>query len=611
MATQSFTSANKTKRTQLDHTLVVWENRYKLRVLSKNLPRAAMVGVIVSITIGLFGYWQGLLLARELAVLAMVICGVAGLVTIVHTQLFPRERLVAARYYDVEFGLKERLSTALELLDGRIKTHPEIETMQIDDAVAVASGIDHKADIEMDFRPRELFALFLLLVALAVLIIVPLLIGQSGRNETPSAAVVAAQEDVREITETIATDTDLDEIDRQELLEALEVALERLEEQDISDEEAFAAMSQLESEIEEVENQISQQQELDQTALDAASEAIQNQLPTPQEEENAQESQTSGEELAGTEQLSDALNQLSEDAGEMSEDEAQSAADALRDAAQELLERNPELAQALQNAADALENGDSESLRDQLQQAQNELSQMQQQMNQNSDAQQTLQQGQQQAQQSADEISQQQQQQQQNGQQQQGQQQSQQQQGAQQSGENPSDSQPQEGSNSEGQPTDGEAQMSQEGDASNSQPSNSSQDGEGESADSNSSDASGQGAGEGEASNTAMSGSGGEDEGADTDNETTGEGQIEYEAIYSPTGITGGGNEEIILETDASDQPLAEGEFDDNPLGDSQVTYDTVFNDYQDAANRALESDYVPLGLRDIVREYFTSLEPE
>ena len=40
------------------------------------------------------------------------------------------------------------------------------------------------------------------------------------------------------------------------------------------------------------------------------------------------------------------------------------------------------------------------------------------------------------------------------------------------------------------------------------------------------------------------------------------------------------------------------------------MSYDTVFSDYQNAANRALESDYVPLGLRDVVREYFTSLEP-
>ena len=67
---------------------------------------------------------------------------------------------------------------------------------------------------------------------------------------------------------------------------------------------------------------------------------------------------------------------------------------------------------------------------------------------------------------------------------------------------------------------------------------------------------------------------------------------------------------EVRLRTDASDQTLAEGDFDENPLGESRVGYDTVYNDYQRAANRALESDYVPLGLRDVVREYFTSLDP-
>ena len=69
-------------------------------------------------------------------------------------------------------------------------------------------------------------------------------------------------------------------------------------------------------------------------------------------------------------------------------------------------------------------------------------------------------------------------------------------------------------------------------------------------------------------------------------------------------------NNDIRLRTDPGDTTVAEGEFDDNPVGESRVSYDTVFSEYQNAANRALESDYVPLGLRDVVREYFTSLEP-
>ena len=89
--------------------------------------------------------------------------------------------------------------------------------------------------------------------------------------------------------------------------------------------------------------------------------------------------------------------------------------------------------------------------------------------------------------------------------------------------------------------------------------------------------------GEGAPSNESLPGSGGEDQGAETDNRTTGLGEIRYEAIYSPSGISGGGENEIRLRTDPGDTTVAEGEFDDNPLGESRVSYDTVFSEYQNA----------------------------
>jgi len=55
--------------------------------------------------------------------------------------------------------------------------------------------------------------------------------------------------------------------------------------------------------------------------------------------------------------------------------------------------------------------------------------------------------------------------------------------------------------------------------------------------------------------------------------------------------------------------PVTEGEFSQNPTGQTTVPYDQVYQDYSDAANRALESDYIPLGLRDVVRDYFSALE--
>jgi hypothetical protein len=42
----------------------------------------------------------------------------------------------------------------------------------------------------------------------------------------------------------------------------------------------------------------------------------------------------------------------------------------------------------------------------------------------------------------------------------------------------------------------------------------------------------------------------------------------------------------------------------------SQVPYADVYGNYRDAANQALEEDYIPLGMRGFIRDYFSSLEP-
>ena len=63
------------------------------------------------------------------------------------------------------------------------------------------------------------------------------------------------------------------------MLNALEIALERLQEEDISEEEAFAAMSQLSAQIEEIQNELGETIELDQSMLEAAAEALSDFIP--------------------------------------------------------------------------------------------------------------------------------------------------------------------------------------------------------------------------------------------------------------------------------------------------------------------------------------------
>jgi hypothetical protein len=50
----------------------------------------------------------------------------------------------------------------------------------------------------------------------------------------------------------------------------------------------------------------------------------------------------------------------------------------------------------------------------------------------------------------------------------------------------------------------------------------------------------------------------------------------------------------------------------DSQFGDEQslIPYNQVFGDYRDAAYQAMDDNYVPLGLKAYVRDYFSSLEP-
>ena len=556
MASQSF--AYQSQSAELEAILAGWESRYQRRELSKTWPRTMIGALFISLTAGIIAYARFRWPAGDLALMTVAICGIGGFASLLHAVLFSRSRLTRARYFDLEFGLKERVSTALELLEGRIQTPPEIESAQIADALAQARQVDAGGKIGLDFRRREWMALLVLLVAVLLMILVPLLVGQELIPAGPSPAVQAAREDVREIIETAATDTSLEDIDRKTLLNALEMTLERLQAEDISAEEAFAAMSQLESRIEDIANALQDGIDLDQSSLEAAAQAIEAFMPLADRQENA-----SGAE--------------SEQAARMS-----------LEAARELAQTNPELSERLQNMAAALQSGDRQSLQEQLDQAQEQLRQARQAVQEAQSGQQMLQDQAERAEQAASEIA--------------------QQQAASQQGEaETSDAGRPRGAQPGGEQADAARAGASQGD----QPALQNMPGGGENpASQQDSDSAGQGAGEGRPSNTSLPGSGGEDQGAETDNRSTGAGEIDYAAIYNPTGIDGGGADEIRLATGASDQTFAEGNFDDNPLGESRVSYDTVFSDYQHAANRALESDYVPLGLRDVVRDYFTSLEP-
>ena len=54
---------------------------------------------------------------------------------------------------------------------------------------------------------------------------------------------------------------------------------------------------------------------------------------------------------------------------------------------------------------------------------------------------------------------------------------------------------------------------------------------------------------------------------------------------------------------------VQEGEFGPNPAGESTLSYTGVFGSYQGIVSDALESGRIPLDQRDVIHDYFSSLD--
>jgi len=89
-------------------------------------------------------------------------------------------------------------------------------------------------------------------------------------------------------------------------------------------------------------------------------------------------------------------------------------------------------------------------------------------------------------------------------------------------------------------------------------------------------------------------------------------GFYEYEAQNEPSTIGGESDQAVDVSgevTNAEALPVLEGEFSENPAGESRLSYSGVFENYSRVVSDALESGRIPLDQRDVIHDYFSSLE--
>jgi hypothetical protein len=608
------------QRSVLSALVRAWDRRLRLQQTVRWLPQSLLPGLVLGIGLAVASRLRPVFVSEQILNMTLIACGAGLGFLLLGMLLYPRSVQRAAQTFDVMFSLNERVSTALELINGRIRTNTEFAGRQLDDAIARASSVRARDYIPLQVRWGDWALVAVLSAVLAALLLFPN--PMEANIDAPveaNPAIEDAADVLRDITEEVAADTALSEQDRQDLLQQLDESIETLEREDITTEEAFAELSDVESELQNQADALGEQLSQQQSALSGAQQALNGAFPEGEE--------AASEELGGdASELSEQLEDIAE-LGADSEN-PQSLADALNEAAEALRETNPQAAQALEDAAQALQNGDQQSFEESLSEAQDALDQQGQQQQNQQQAQQNLQQGADQTQQQQQNLQQGQQDGQQ-GQQQQGQEGQQPQQGEQQqNGQQGQDGEqqegafvlatPQSGQESQANAATGEQDGEQQGGQSMQAPNSGGQQGAQQSSQSSLGGQQGNSASAG----GANSGAGDQDTGAveqgfrsdggpvQSNNNPDGEGVEEFDPIYAPQRIGGDGGPSISLETEDGSSPLVEGDFSENPTGETSVPYNEVFSDYSGQASQALESDYIPLGMRDVVRDYFTSIEP-
>lgn len=620
--------------TYLTRHIQRWDRRVKLLTSLVWGPRALILGVMFGIALAVISRFRPWYLPGQILLATVLVCIALLIGSLGWLWLWPRSVPRRAQHFDYRFDLKERVSTALELAGSALPVPAELRDRQLQDAVGVAEQVDVRAKLPVRLRWLELAALVFLIIVFAYLLLLPNpktdeLLAQRQWQNTLDAQV----DDLENAIERIESNPELSEAEQQALTDPLNEALDILNQENVSQQEAVAALAEAQQSLDELSDGMTSDQE---TAYqDAASELAGSEMTSDLAE---------GLNKPDLGQTADALEQLAEDIGEqdMTQAEREGLAESLEAAAEQLEESNPALAEKLREAAQALREDDTEAAQEALREAAEMLRQQQERLE-NSELAQSAQDAQQQVQQSQQEIA---------GTEQEGmmqqdsgqsgqpqpsesgsqagsmpeqaQQEGQEGDQAQQSGQSPAGEQADGESEGAGAPSQSEQSQGQGAESESAEGGASGTGAEPSEGQSQQSEAAQGGETEGSSSSlTAGEGEGGEGSDTTMGNQSSGEGGVPqnstsegdfeaYDPSNAPSSIGGESDDVIDVggEAEASgDDVLREGEIGPNPAGESSLTYSGVFSNFGDIISAALESGRIPLDQRDVIHDYFSSLD--
>lgn len=315
-----------------------------------------VIGLAAALVFGAVGLRQAELLREEFLSLIVSSAFMLSFACALAAYLWPVQSLKAARFFDLKFGLGERVSTALEL--SRQNVSNELTRRQLEDTFEISRRVKPSRELPLRFQAREgVFALFLVMLLGLIWFRGEAWFQAASQRRAVEQAVAEQAAQIEEIIQQIENNDALTEAQKQELIAPLEKAQQALEENPSLE----GAVSMLTSTGEELQAMSDPQAEAAAQAFKQAGESL--------AEEEGSPLQSVGENLAEGDVVSAASELANIDVSQLSAEEAGQLADQLDALADSLEATNPELASELNQAAQALRNGDTAAAQEALNRA--------------------------------------------------------------------------------------------------------------------------------------------------------------------------------------------------------------------------------------------------
>jgi hypothetical protein len=323
-------------------------------------PWGAAVGMGTGLLLALAARLWPLLITRWLVVSAGLLVLAGAMFGVIVVCMWPRSLSRLARIFDSRFALAERLTTAIEIEDGRLRTTRRMARAQLADSLRAASGVELRSEMPLRASRRALLALSVLALGLVLTLWLPnpqkdILLGRIAVR----SAIEEQIEELEAVREDVAESRGLTEAEREMLLRTLEEVITALDEGRVTPEEGVTALS-------EAEQALAELQDPGAAAVEHGLEQAAETMADSQMTQDIAEALRNGDSEAAAR----ALAAYGGTKGEaLTRREELELAQELVEAAEALAEGDPELAEQLASAADAIEQGDIATAREAIREA--------------------------------------------------------------------------------------------------------------------------------------------------------------------------------------------------------------------------------------------------